>query len=242
MNKLIISALFLVSLPLSAQTAKDVMKQLDQLQGIKPDAICETCEAARAAQTAAPRNSTYSPQDALRDINSGKLTFMGRDLFPGSDQNRSCVYKSDTAYIIYGNCMSSKKEAPATDIEVISFDGGMIRFYVENGKDPAPISTMPRSSYDSTWTVAFVPTAPIANATVNDLKAFKTRFNPAKTGGCWVGNAFSAQDMSTKGKCYGGYNGGAEWIPSAESFWKDPGPDWVSTKQYLRKTVVATKF
>ncbi|MBA2403763.1 MAG: hypothetical protein H0V66_03245, partial [Bdellovibrionales bacterium] len=42
----------------------------------------------------------YSPHQALKDINTGKLTFMGRQIFPGSGQNYTCVYKSQTAYIL----------------------------------------------------------------------------------------------------------------------------------------------
>ena len=240
MNKSIIVSLFLVSSPLWAQTARDVMKQLNGLQGIKLDAICETCEASKNAE-AAPSNGPYSPQDALRDINSGKLTFMGRDLFPGSDQNRTCVYKSDKAYILYNNCMSSKKEAPATDIEVISFDGGVIRFYVENGQNPAPISTLPRSAYDSSWTVSLNPGPPPGNIGVAGLKAYKEKVNPGSSGGCSVGNAFGARNMDTKGFCYGGYKS-PEWMPGAESFWREPGDSWIKAKQLLRKTVVETKF
>lgn len=242
MNKSMLVSLFLVSSPLWAQSAIDVMRQLDGLQNLKVDPICETCEAKKAAEAIPPRSGTYSPQEALQDIHSGKLTFMGRDLFPGADQNRSCIYKSDRAYIIYNNCMSSKKESPATDIEVISFKGGLIRFYVENGNNPAPISTLPRSAYDSAWNVAFTPSTPITDATINDLKAFKEKFTPGVTGGCYVGDTFGARKMETTGKCYGGYTGGAGWLPGAESFWRDPGDSWLKAKQLLRKTVVGTKF
>lgn len=240
MNKSIIVSLFLVSSPLWAQSAKDVIKQLDGLQNLKLDPVCETCEAQKASE-AAPSNGPYSPEDALKDINSGKLTFLGRDLFPGSDQNRTCVYKSDKAYILYNNCMSSKKEAPATDIEVISFDGGVIRFYVENGQNPAPISTLPRSAYDSAWTVSFSPGPATGNIGIAELKAYKEKVTPSKSGGCSVGNAFGAQNMDTKGFCYGGYKS-PEWTAGAERFWKEPGEEWLKAKQLLRKTVVATKF
>jgi hypothetical protein len=241
MKKSIMVSLFLVSSPLWAQSAMDVIRQLDGLQGIKLDAVCETCEAAKVAEAAAPRGEAYTPQDALRDINSGKLTFMGRDLFPGSDQNRTCVYKSDKAYILYYNCMSSKKEAPATDIEIISFDGGVIRFYVENGQNPAPISTLPRSAYDSSWTVSLNPGPPPGSIGIAGLKAYKEKVNPSSSGGCSVGKAFGAQNMNTKGFCYGGYKS-PEWMPVAESFWKEPGEDWYAVKKYLRKTVLETKF
>ena len=105
--KIIFCALVLATTSLYAQTAKDVVKQLNGLQGINTlDPVCETCEASQVP--------ALTPQEAIKAINSGKLVYIGRELLAGHDQNRSCVYKSDTAYIIYHNCMGSKKESEAT--------------------------------------------------------------------------------------------------------------------------------
>jgi len=237
MKKLILLNLMILSTNLWAQSPKDFIRKMADSKFLDPASECYTCKASE-------RSGHYTPQQALEDINSGKLTFMGRDLFPGSDQNRTCVYKSETAYILYNNCMSSKKEAPATDIEVISFNGGIMKFYVENGKIPDPISTLDRSQYDSTWTVSYLESAVPGALNVNDLKRYKERFNTSQNkGGCYVGGSFQAQNMSQKGVCYGNLKDKApNWIRSSETFWRNPGEEWNKTKKYLRKTVVDTKF
>jgi hypothetical protein len=48
-------------------------------------------------------DSANCPQNIVKDVLNGNLTFIGRDLLPGSDQNRSCVFRGATAYVIYTN-------------------------------------------------------------------------------------------------------------------------------------------
>lgn len=237
MKKLILLSLFLASTIASAQSDKDVVKQLESLQSdIKLEVRCETCEAQKV--------SLPTPQQVIKDINAGKLTYLGRDLFPGSDQNKTCVYKSETAYILYNNCMASKKEALATDIEVIPFTGGVVRFYIENNKTVGPISTIKRDGYDMNWTISSEPSAPLpSNLDVAKLKTFKKEVYDSLGGSCYIGSTFKAQDMNMKGACFGKMKDkGADWIPQTESFWKEPGKDWYDSLKYLRKTVVGTKF
>ena len=240
MKKYILLSVVALSSTAFAQTAKDVVKQLDGLQkNIQTDAVCETCEASKRV--------SYSPLDALEDIKSGKLVFMGRDLFPGSDQNRTCVYKSDTAYILYNNCMASKKEAAATDIEVISFDGGMMRFYIENGTITGPISEMTRSQYDGSWTIDYTPSLPPGNLDMNGLKKYIDSYSMInnKQGACFMGGTLKAQDQSVKPQCFGAVTNtpkAQDWKDKADPFWRDPGQGWYETLKSLRKTVVGTKF
>lgn len=230
--------LFLVVLSTSAfaQTEKALMNQLENIQGVKPEVKCETCQG----------NSVLTPEKAVEAINSGKLVFLGRDLFPGSDQNRTCVYKSESAYILYNNCMASKKEASATDITVISFQGGTTRFYIEN-KTSNPISEMTRSQYDSTWTIDFVPSESPGDLNVEGLKKYidaQSMLNNKK-GACFIGGSFKAQDMSMKPVCFGPVKGteiAEQWSKNADSFWRDPGEAWYQAKKSLRKVITATKF
>lgn len=230
-----------------AQTAGDVVKQLQSLQkNLNLDPVCNTCEAGAAPSAArSPSVEGIGPEAAV-DAMKGPLTFLGRDLFPGSDQNRTCVYKSATAYILYGNCMASKKEAAATDITVIDFKGGTTHFYIENGHDGA-ISGMTRSQYDSTWTIDYIPTREPGTLNVNGLKDYMESYSMInnKGGACFIGGSFKAQDMSSRTQCYGPIKGSAkasEWGNGAESFWRDPGQKWYDTLKSLRKTIVGTKF
>jgi hypothetical protein len=183
----------------------------------------------------------YLPLEAVHDINNGRLTYMGRDLFPGSFHNSSCVYKSDSAYVIYNNCPLSKLEAPATDIEVISFKGGLIRFYIENESARA-VSKLTRAQYDSTWTVEFTMSKVPGNLSVKGLMDYKEDVYNGNDPVCYVGESFEALNFETKGKCLGNNPIGITWLPGAEAFWREPGEAWYSTKKYLRKIINETKF
>ncbi|MBY0515632.1 MAG: hypothetical protein K2P81_01900 [Bacteriovoracaceae bacterium] len=200
---------------------------------------CLTCEAS------APPASVYTPQQALEDINAGKLKFLGRDLFPGSDQNRTCVFKTERAYVLYRNCMANRKEAPATDIEVISFEGGVVGWYVENYQNTERISKMPRSSYDGTWRIsAYASPSLSPDMNLTQLKDYMaTNIVGNTNGACWIGSTGGAKDMSTKAKCFGSVGSRqAQWAPEAESFWMNPPDSWVKTHQDLRKQVETVPF
>lgn len=232
MKKIFILLSVIVSLPLLAVSPKDAVKQLENLKDPKPQVEC-----ASPTEDAAP---LYTPTEAMKDIRAGKLVFLGRDLFPGSDQNRTCVYKSESAYILYNNCMGNKKESPATDIEVISFKGGIESFYILNKDAKVPVSTMERSSYDMSWRVSVTPTPPAGNMNMAELKKFKEKYDPTSAG-CTIGSTFKAQDMTSTVYCFHGATD-PRWVTEGEKFWKEPGDEWLKTKQYLRQVVLETKF
>jgi hypothetical protein len=224
-----------------AEAQTSLLNVVEGLSGMNqaargPDVICNTCEA----------NSDLSPRAAIEKIFDGKLTFLGRDLFPGADQNRSCVYKSDTAYILYHNCMSSKKEAPATSIDIIDFNGGITNFYIENAQQ-GPISQMQRQDYSMTWTVSYKRSPAPGNIGIAALKSYierhKNGYDPR--GGCYIGESFKAKDTSQAAKCYGTTKDSPiaqQWSGLAENFWRDPGSRWYEALKHLRKTVVGTSF
>lgn len=233
-----LSLLLLLSFSAFAQNEKEVVKQLESLQGVSTKTPCATCEVSHLGS----KQNIYTPEQAIADINAGTLQFLGRDLFPGSDSNRTCVFKSSRAYVLYNNCMGNKSEAPATDIEVISFDGGIAHFYVEHFGSGA-ISAIPRSSYKGTFTLNFIPTESIGNMTIAQLKAFKVKYDTSTNDGCWIGSPNGAQDMASKASCYGRTKQElSAWNPDAETFWKNTGNNWQATLQKLRQTILKTKY
>lgn len=247
MKNVILLSFVLVSSSAFAQTAGDVVKQLQSLQkNLNIDPVCNTCEAGASPVAArAPSVGGIGPAAALELMN-GPLTFLGRDLFPGSDQNRTCVYKSATAYILYGNCMASKKEAAATDITVIDFNGGMTHYYIENNHE-GPISNDKRSDYDLSWTVDYIPSDVPGTLNVSGLKNYIQTYDMTNNnkGACFIGGSMKAKEMSTRSQCFGAIKGTAaasEWSSSADEFWREPGQKWYDTLKSLRKTVVGTKF
>lgn len=218
-----------------AQTNSDVLNQLDKINEIsdKPKAPCPTCD---------KTSSVYGPADALKDINSGNLKFLGRDIFPGSDQNRTCAFKNDRAYVLYINCLGNRKEPVAMDIEVIPLTGGVFKFYVENSRKPQPISSTNRSDYDGTWTMNYTPSMAPGNLTFASLRNYRGSVTAAK-GGCYTGKANQAQSFDTKGACYGAASASLEsWRSATEDFWKNPPEEFYSTHKKLRKLVETAKF
>ncbi|MFL5783503.1 MAG: hypothetical protein ACJ76H_02765 [Bacteriovoracaceae bacterium] len=217
-----LSSIFLAT---NAFALKEELKTIEAGQ-VGPQVSCDSCS-----------DQVNCPQRIVEQLRTGKLTFLGRDLLPGSDQNRSCVFRSESAYIIYRNCMGNKHEAPATSIAIIPFTGGMIDFYIENSSQVTdPISTLQRSQYDSTWRVSYSPTP--APGELN-MEGIKTYLKAPHASGCYVGDSMGAQNMASHGNCYGGYKN-SEWVTDAESFWKNPGPEWSRTLQQLRTKVSAS--
>jgi len=186
---------------------------------------------------------TYSPQAALADINSGDLKFIGRDLMPGFGQNRTCIYQNAKVYVLYNHCMGNKKEADATDIEVISKQGGTVRFYVEIFDGVKKMSQLKRNEYvNGTFTISHLKTKPPGVLNVQKTKEF-IKSNEINGNACFVGSDFKVSDMNTKANCMGELaEKTSDWAPSAESFWKNPPQEWYTTQSKLRKLVETTAF
>lgn len=202
----------------------------------------DCAELATATKSNDQCSTCYSPQKALADINAGNLKFMGRDLLPGHDQNRSCVFENEEAYVIYHNCTGNRKEAPAMEIDVLSKKGGRTTYYMETYAD-GKVSKTPREKYHGTWTVSFAPSAAPEKLNMKTIKDYLSSFENNSAGGCWVGEMGKAQDMSTAAKCYGeSASRLSEWGPEAESFWKNPGETWMPTQLKLRKLVETVPF
>ena len=184
----------------------------------------------------------YGPEQALADINNGELTFVGRDLFQNYEE-RSCVYKSATAFVIYHNCMADRREHPITNVEVIAFTGQSMRFFVENTEARPEISTLTRAAYDNTWSITFKQGPAIAaGASLADLKTHHARLEEDFSGSCWIGESGGAK-ANGQGKCMGSLaSQQSGWAQSSESFWREPSAAWGTTKRMLRETVRTARF
>lgn len=185
-------------------------------------------------------STTLSPQKALALLNSEELKFVGRDLMPGSGQNRSCVFQNSKVYVVYNNCMSSKSEAPVTDFQIIQKTGGEISFYNENSQS-APNSTLKREQYDSTWRISYVPTTPPKDSS---LKAIKQYFsdNENSSSYCYIGDSFKAKQES-KVACSQNMNTFKDqWSKETESFWNSPPSNWYSTQTKLVSLIKKAPF
>jgi hypothetical protein len=214
-----------------AEIEKKISINIEKLNSINSNAL--DCE-----KTITNGDQLYTPQEALKDINSSKLVFLGRDLFPGNDQNRTCVYKNEKAYVLYHNCIANNKESSATDIEVISFNGGIASFYIQNAKGDAPVSETDRADYTMTWRVSSQPSPSVGKMSVAELKKYRETHTNS---GCFIGSTFKAQDKDAKAHCFKGFENNS-WVSAGESFWKEPGDEWMKTQKHLRSVAKGSNF
>ncbi len=191
-----------------------------------------------------PSKALMSPQKALEEITSEPLKYIGRDLLPINDQNRSCLFENSKVVVIYNNCRSDKKEVRAQDINIISKNGGMIRFYNEIFGSNKAHSSIPRAEYDGTWTIEWTPTPKIEKATMkNIIDLLKENKNQTLSESCYIGSSFKAKERTAQAYCPSSkkYNYD-EFKKSSEVFWSEPPQLWYDFQKNIRKLVVETKY
>ncbi len=219
--KTIIFSLLFVSFSAFTQTAEEAAQNLEVLLDAEPEVACD--------------KHLMTPQEALIELNSPNKTFLGRKNLYGHDQNYTCIYKTSKAYVLYHNCMSSKRETNALDFEVIPFEGNIIGFSMENNKAGLP-STVKRSQYDMNWQVSIQATDPPGrNLSPEQLNSFLQK--APDLGSCFVGGTFKARDMSLKAQCSRRLQNAdkAQWEENATTFWREPGDEWYSAIKESRR-------
>ena len=185
--------------------------------------------------------SIYGPDQALKDINSGKLQFMGRvHIVSRGGQNYSCIYKNAKAYVVYNNCMGSKKEANVADLEVITKGGDYFKFYLEIYDSPKKPSMMRREDYRSgTWDMVSAKGRAPGEMNIKQFKEYmEVRSDEQGADVCFIGGSNKVNSSSVKADCIGNMTSQkSQWAASSENFWKIPSEDWYQTQKSLRKVV-----
>lgn len=175
-----------------------------------------------------------APTDFILDAAPSSLRFIGKKLMKGSISVKSCVFENDRVIVIYGNC--TKREAPATNIRILSRTGGMIAVSIENSdatEKKGSISTLTRASYDGSFTVSYKLTPPVENTNLDLIDEIAS----GRSDICYT----SADLQPIRGNPgYGAPKSGCfgtleamreEWMSLGLSFWQEPGADWY---QFLR--------
>jgi len=188
--------------------------------------------------------SLYGPDQALKDINSGKLQFMGRvHIVSRGGQNYSCIYKNAKAYVVYNNCMGSKKEANVADLEVITKGGDYFKFYLEIYDSPKKPSMMRREDYRSgTWDMVSAKGRAPGEMNIKQFKEYMEVRSDEQAGNvCFIGGSNKVNSSSVKADCIGNMTSQkSQWAASSENFWKNPSEEWYQTQKNLRKVVVGS--
>lgn len=175
----------------------------------------------------------YSAEEALRDVLSGELRYIGTGRWPGVERSRACAFRNDRVFVVNAYC--SPKEPPAFGVEVFSPERGRVRIYAEAR---GPVSRRDRAEYFTFLAESEpppgpeVPIAPVLlSMSYDELSRYERQRYAAFLPGCHGGESLE----QPTGGCLGPLASRAEqWAAENHSFLASPNDDWYRTLRMLR--------
>jgi hypothetical protein len=170
----------------------------------------------------------YTPQQAVSDVLSDKLVFVGRGIpDPIRDEGgqimtdgaaQYCVFKNKKVYVIHGGCRpNSSQSVSVLTIEVFSRAGGKATFYGESNRGNYNVQEL-GPDFKGTWRLGYGKTPEIEGEL--SLPAFFEFYNK-QVPECTYGIPLGAEEHTPKIFC-GGMSEPAGWRDSATSFYNSP--------------------
>jgi hypothetical protein len=162
----------------------------------------------------------YTPQQALADVLSSPLEFVGKGLLYGYQSIESCLFRNDKVLVLDGYC--TKTEVGAADLIVYSMElKQALQIHAESNGNFTPISqTNPAKYPPNYWYADLRETGPDIHLEIS-FSAFADLYqNMAQNQApdCLVSAQFST--------CAGNPSYTQDWLSEAESFRKSPGKSW----------------
>jgi hypothetical protein len=184
-------------------------------------------------QPARPKG-LYSAQEALRDVLSGELEYIGTGRWPGVERSRACAFRNQRVVVVNAYC--TLNEVNAFRIDVYSPERGSVRIYAEA---KGTISTRQRRDY-FTFTVessplpssaAHLPRFALAMP-YEDLRRYEQQRYEAYLPGCYGGEKYDQR----VGGCLGELAPRrAEWAAQNQSFLDRASDDWYRVIRQMRR-------
>lgn len=190
-------------------------------------------------------SGVVTPAAALQLISTGQLRYLGRGLLPGSDTVGSCVFFDGTNYVIVHACRRDGREAPATNIEIITPQGQKISYYIENSEATDRNVGMPsqvrRENYDRSFRISYQKMDPPPTPySLESMRAYLQRGQSDYSNVCYTGGMTLNQRDSLSVCNRGVVSEFNSWQPAADAFYNEPGDAWYSFLRTMRQKVQAT--
>jgi hypothetical protein len=190
----------------------------------QPSATRGPSVAERAIEPAQEKH-LYAADEALRDVLSGELQYLGTARWPGVERSQACAFRNDRVLVV--NVYCTLNETPAFRLEVYSPERGRVRMYAEaNG----PVSLRNHRDYFIFMTESGRPPdrntsiRPLTlNMSFEELRAYERMRYDARLPGCYGGEQFREEVSG----CIGA-NGPIEsqWAERNRAFLEHPNDDW----------------
>lgn len=196
---------------------------------VEPSVVVDAgtpADAEQVAIDAPPPVSLYAVSEALDDVASGKLEFIGTGAWFGNFSIHACAYRNARVIVVNEYC--TVKEQPALGLTVLSPTRGRMKIYAEGN---AAISTLDRSGY-FTFRVEVQPPLeddPITLAiTYDELNAWAERRYNSRAGECWYGDdAGCSGSLSPQ-----------PWDESTKEFLDEPPATWFALVKDLHARAI----
>ncbi len=186
-----------------------------------------------------PQANLYAVEEALQDVLSGPLEYVGTGRWPGIDRSFTCAFRNERVLVVNAYC--TKKDAPAFRIDVYSPGRGRVRLYAESN---GPISNRDRERYFSFVAATEPPPAPPAPVGVvgltmsfDELKSYEQKRYDAYLPACFAGE----QNEKPVADCLGPLAPQtAPWAARNRDFLAHASSDWYRVVRMMRE--LATRY
>jgi hypothetical protein len=175
----------------------------------------------------------YSAQEALRDVLSGELEYIGTGRWPGVERSRACAFRNQRVVIVNAYC--TLDEVNAFRIDVYSPERGRVRIYVETS---GAVTARQRGDYFT----FMVETSPPPNSAARlppltlampyeELRRYEQQRYEAFLPGCFGGR----RNEQPVGGCLGNLaSRHDEWAAQNGAFLDRASDDWYRVIRQMR--------
>lgn len=175
----------------------------------------------------------YAAEEALRDVLSGELQYIGTGRWPGVERSRACAFRNERVVVVNAYC--TLNEVQAFRIDVYSPERGRVRIYAEAS---GPVSARDRAEYFSFMVESGQPPAPEARIppltlaiSYDELRQYEQRRYDAFLPGCFGGE----QNQRNVGGCLGSLEPRkGEWAAQSRAFIERANADWYRVIRQMR--------
>jgi len=179
------------------------------------------------------RSGLYSAEEALRDVLSSELEYVGTGRWPGVERSRGCAFRNQRVTIVNAYC--TLNEMQAFRIDVFSPERGRVRIYAETR---GALSARRRKDYFTFMVESSPPpsaAAGIAPLTLampyEALRSYEQQRYDAFLPGCFGGE----QNERPVGGCLGELAPQhGEWAAQNRAFLEHASDDWYRVIRQMR--------
>jgi hypothetical protein len=176
----------------------------------------------------------YAAEEALRDVVSGGLEYLGTGRWPGIERSRSCAFRNQRVLVV--NVYCTLTESHAFRLDVYSPKRGRVRIYAEA---TGPVSIRDRALYMTFTVESEAPPGPTVRAppvaltmSFEQLQGYEQKRYDAFLPGCYGG----VRNHQPVGGCLGALAPHAdEWTAHHRAFLARANADWYRVVRQMRE-------